>query len=362
MNEHEIYEKLRQAIDRHGNGFSATEAGIEIRILKKLFTEEEAQMYMHLTENLEPLEVIAARAGQKPEKVAVVLNRMMEKGFTFHKKKGNKVYCAAAPAYHGIIENQSGRLDKELAQLWEEYKFAEKIQKGPAVERPLAFAMPLRVVPVLEPVKTSRPIAPYEDVKKLIKNRKRIALIKCFCAEQQRVLGTDCDHPLECCILLGFYAEYYVKEMGMGRWITQEEAIEVLDNAEKAGLVHQVVNNRTPDGICNCCWNCCGLLQHLKIIPNPASVVSSNYYAQVDPEVCTGCQTCLDRCPIGAATMSAEDLAEINLDKCIGCGLCISTCPAEAISLVSKPEENRQVPPPENLHMWTSKKMESGIH
>jgi hypothetical protein len=60
MNE-DIYEQLRQAIDKIGLGFSATKTGVEIRLLKKIFTEEDARMWMHLTDKLETPEEIGKR-------------------------------------------------------------------------------------------------------------------------------------------------------------------------------------------------------------------------------------------------------------------------------------------------------------
>ncbi|MEJ2719298.1 MAG: 4Fe-4S binding protein [Deltaproteobacteria bacterium] len=43
--------------------------------------------------------------------------------------------------------------------------------------------------------------------------------------------------------------------------------------------------------------------------------------------------------------MGAADVAEIDRDRCIGCGLCVTTCPEEALTLQSKPESERRVPP-----------------
>ena len=74
MNEH-IYEQLRQAIDEVGVGFPKTASGVEIRMLKKLFSEEEAEMYMKLTDKLEAPDVIANRANQETEKVAAILKK-----------------------------------------------------------------------------------------------------------------------------------------------------------------------------------------------------------------------------------------------------------------------------------------------
>jgi electron transport complex protein RnfB len=356
----DLYEKLWQSINKHGIGMAPAKSGVELRLLAKMFTEEEARMYMHLTEDLETPEVIASRAKQDPEEVASLLKRMTDRGLTFPKRKGDTVYYAAPPFAHGLIENQTGKMDKEFAQIYEEYKFAEKIIKGPEVKRRLEFKMPLRVVPVMEPINTSRPIAAYEDAKAIIMKKDRIAVAKCLCAEQQQILESDCKQPIEVCLMFGFYAEYYV-ETGMGRWITQEEALSILDKSEEFGLVHQITNYLDTDAMCNCCWDCCGMLQVVKTVPNPAELIVSNYFAQSDPELCNGCGTCVDRCPIDAITLSDEEISEINLDRCVGCGLCISTCKTEAMTLVSKPDDKRDDPPVENLFMKSSVAFESKL-
>lgn len=38
----DIYERLRERLNDLATGYPATESGVEIRILKRLFTEEEA--------------------------------------------------------------------------------------------------------------------------------------------------------------------------------------------------------------------------------------------------------------------------------------------------------------------------------
>lgn len=54
--------------------------------------------------------------------------------------------------------------------------------------------------------------------------------------------------------------------------------------------------------------------------------------AQVDPEKCNGCGTCLKICFYSALTM-AEGLATVDQAKCDGCALCAQMCPPEAIKL-----------------------------
>ncbi|MBW2623908.1 MAG: 4Fe-4S binding protein, partial [Deltaproteobacteria bacterium] len=54
-------------------------------------------------------------------------------------------------------------------------------------------------------------------------------------------------------------------------------------------------------------------------------------------DVCTACETCLDRCPAAALAMGAEDVPVVDLDKCFGCAVCATGCPSETITMVSKP-------------------------
>ena len=179
-------------------------------------------------------------------------------------------------------------------------------------------------------------------------------------AVQQQLLDSTCDQPLEVCLLLGFYAEYYV-EQGMGRRISQEEALEVLAKAEEAGLIHQIPDSQDPGAICSCCPDCCGELRVVKMLPNPAALITCSYFCQPDPDLCNGCEICLDRCSMGAISITKDQAASINLDKCIGCGLCVNTCPEEALTLVLKPEDERREPPVTSRFMRSSQDIESGI-
>lgn len=331
-----------------------------MRILRRLFSQEEAEIYLHLSDKLETPQEVAKRAKQDPRKVSVILKRMAEKGLTFPKRKGDMFYYAAAPYAHGIYEHQVNTMDRDLALLFEEYMFAEKVPREPKPGEQIEGEMPLRTIPVRSSVSVSRAVATYEDVEGMIRSKDRIAVAKCVCAVQKGLVEPGCNQPLEVCLLFDFYAEYYV-EMGNARAIGQEEALEILDLSEKAGLVHQSANLLDPGAICNCCRDCCGELRILRMLPNPAAFVASNYFSQVDTQLCNGCEACVDRCPMGAITIGPEEAAIIDLDKCIGCGLCVKPCPTEALILMSKPEEARQVPPPTSPFMRASEDYESSI-
>ena len=90
----EIYYQLRERIDQYSVGFAATESGIEIKILEKLFTEEEAEMYLNLKLELQSAEDIAKKINSDPKVVEELLQRMTEKGHTFPRfpKKENEPF------------------------------------------------------------------------------------------------------------------------------------------------------------------------------------------------------------------------------------------------------------------------------
>lgn len=134
-----------------------------------------------------------------------------------------------------------------------------------------------------------------------------------------------------------------------------------MDKAEATGLVPQPANLQNPTSICNCCGDCCGVLRSLNLLPKPAEAVLSNFFAAIDPETCTGCEVCLERCQMNAVSVDENSAASINLDRCIGCGLCVTTCPVEAIRLEAKSEEKRRTPPKNGMEMLANIASQRGV-
>jgi ferredoxin len=325
-------------MDQYSIGFPSTQSGVELKILEKLFTEEEADMYLNLSMMLETPEAVAQRIGQDPVKVASTLERMVDKGVIFRLKKGDSAKYGAVPYVVGSFEFQLKDMDREFAELMEQY-FNEAFGKEGIAQTP-----PMRTVPVNKSIDYSWPIAPYEDVKGMIKSKAKISVAKCICRVQQGLLDKGCGKPLEVCFQFGSHADYYV-DKGMGRYITQEEALQILDKCDEAGLVPQPFSSQDAGGFCNCCGDCCGILRSIKFHPKPAERVLTNYYAEVDPEACSACETCVDRCQMEAIQVGDKEVAEVDRDRCIGCGLCVTTCPSEAVSLKPKPQSERREPP-----------------
>ena len=340
-----IYEKLREQLDQYSIGFPSTESGIELKILRKMFDEEEAALFLLLGLPLETPESVASRVGRQGDEVAALLERMADKGLIFRLRRGGAAKYGAAPFVGGSFEYQLPAMDREFAELTDAYMeetFSKAFQTGPM----------LRPIPVNRSVAVNYQVATHEDSRLILRQQKLIAAAECICRKQQGLLDKGCGKPREVCLVFGAHAEYYI-ERNMARAITVEQADAILDEAAKAGLVSQPFNSINPGGMCNCCGDCCGVLRALNKQPKPADMVISNYFAAVKAEDCIGCGTFLDRCQMRALTLNPDSVAEVNLDRCIGCGLCVTTCPTEALTLETKPQDQRKEPPASNLEQMT---------
>jgi electron transport complex protein RnfB len=334
-----VYFDLREQLDQYSVGFPSTESGVELKILEKLFSEEEAGLFLQLSLMPEPAASIAQRTGRDPEATAALLERMLAGGLIFRHKSKDTFKYAAVPFVVGSYEFQVNNMDKEFASLFDQY-FLEAFGKQGMGAKP-----PLRTIPVQKSVSHLWPVTPYEDVKKIFEAKDQISVGKCICRVQKGLLDEGCDKPLEVCFQFGSHAQFYV-DKGFSRYVSREEALQIIDKCEEEGLVPQPFMSQDVGGMCNCCGDCCGILRSIKLDPKPAQRVLTNYYASVDSEACSGCETCLDRCQMEAIKVGEDGTASVDRDRCIGCGLCVSTCPSEALGLQAKSESDRQAPPP----------------
>jgi len=332
-----VYYDLREQLDQYASGFPSTKSGVEMKILERLFTEHEAELFLNLSMMLETAEALVQRIGREPNEVVALLERMADKGLIFRMKKGGSFKYAAVPFVPGSYDFQVKDMGGEFAELFEQYLLEALGKDG------ISQFSPLRTIPVNKSIAHLWPVASYEDVRQIIKGKDTISVARCVCRVQQNLLDKGCGKPLETCFQFGSHAHYYV-DKGMGRFVTQEEAIEIIDRCDEAGLVSQPFAGQDAGALCNCCGDCCEILRSIKLHPKPAEKVLTNYYAAVDPDACSACETCAARCQTEAIRVGGNDTAEVDLDRCIGCGLCVTTCPTGAVALRRKPESERREP------------------
>jgi len=180
-------------------------------------------------------------------------------------------------------------------------------------------------------------IIPYATARDIVmREPDHIVALECPC----RSVRKDPCLPLDVCLIIGepfasFVAEHHPEK---SRWITPQEAVDVLRAERDRGHVHHAFFKDAMlhrfYAICNCCPCCCGAMQAFG--NGTPMLAPSGYVSTVDKERCVGCGACVEVCPFGALSMKDGVLA-IDGDACMGCGVCVAKCPQEALSLSRDP-------------------------
>ena len=307
-------------------------------VVKELFTPEEAEVAVTMPAKPYTAAMIAGEMGKEEGAIGPILERMADKGLCSSFTQKGIRYYVGVPFVPGIFEFQfmrgtSTERDRLLARLIHSYKQAVDRAIGP---RKIAFPSN-RVIPVGETIRPGSRVHTYNQVSSYVDRYDPIAVSTCFCRHEGKLLDekSDCGKPDDVCMQFGLGAQFVI-ERGLGRRVTKEEARGVLKRAADAGLVHAGLNTQEIDFLCNCCPCHCMILQTALRQPKPGRVLYSGYQPRVDPDLCTGCQTCVERCPAKASTFR-ENLPEVDLDRCFGCGVCATACPVQAIVMEERP-------------------------
>ena len=323
-------------------GFPPTESGVEIRLLKKLFTPEEAKIACSMTYApiaSEPFEDIYYKLRSTVESKGVLektLDRMVSKGLVTVRQGRSMKFYSNAQWVIGIYEYQVNKLSKEILALISQYNaeaFGSVFQSSSPRQ--------LRVIPVEHSISHQHDVAPYDNIRSLLETAEGPFMVaNCVCSEAKKIAGETCKATdrIERCIAAGPSAQMYIDE-GWGREITKSELFEILAMNEREGLVLQPSNTKEFHFVCSCCGCCCGVLSGVKASERPIQFFSTNYYATVDHDLCTNCEICTELCQMSAPTF-VDDMLTINLNRCIGCGACVANCPSEALSLKKRDEEH----------------------
>ncbi len=352
----ETYRKLAAVLDTLPNGFPATESGVELRILKKIFRPEQAELFCDLKLHFETAEQIAQRTGRPLEGLKKMLVGMWKRGQIFGAALGDVTVFKMVPWALGIYEFQLPYMDRELAEMCEEYM--------PVFGRQFFDHKPplMQVIPVEKEIPARHEALSYEKVSSIIDNGRAFMVMECICKKEQGLLDNPCKKPTHVCMGIAPIPGIF-DSSPLGKAVSQEAAHETIKKAEEAGLVHLTWNVQNGHFfVCNCCGCCCGVLRSINEMGLPAShVVNSYYYAEIDADNCTACGTCAEeRCQVHAIQEGDEAYAVIR-DRCIGCGLCVDTCPSDAIRLVRKSDEDLALPPQDEMAWYEERGRLRGV-
>lgn len=343
----DVYKRLARALDSLPHGYPATDSGVELAILRKIFTPEDATMALKLKILPETAAMVARRLRRPTAEVRAILDHMADRGQIYKVRKRGRDHYGLAPFIIGIWEFQLNRLDRELAELFEEY--------APSLLGSLGGVAPAlaRVVPVNRRIDAQAEILPYDDLRKMLESCNSFRVADCLCRTEKAMLGEPCSHSSETCMSFSREENAYEGMPEWGRVISRQEALDLLDRVEEEGLVHCTYNfQREPFFVCNCCSCCCGFLRAVTEYGAPYMLARSNYVSRIDPDTCSECGDCSSgRCPVDAIG-DGDDGYMVDGGRCLGCGVCAEVCDYDAISLVPRPADEC-VTPPENLVSWS---------
>ena len=295
-------------------------------ILRSLVSPEEAKLILELPGTSGE---VRERLSMTEEEVNQILEGLINKGIIIPRvREGVTRYSTV----RGVLQFHDTCgvypfAPQEYYELWREWREKEGTklcQEWEKLPHP-----PMRVFPYRKAIKDETEVLPIEDLTAIVNSSREIAVVNCVC----RFLYRRCQKPLEVCMVFDRAAEYAL-ERGLGRRLSTEEAIELIDRCAEEGLVPSNMNERRILAMCFCCNDCCIFLSP-QVKDGYRLLSQSRYEAVVDMESCTFCGSCEEICPFGAIEMKEKPNPEVIMDseKCFGCGVCAMNCPTDAIQI-----------------------------
>jgi len=346
-NKDQVYRILAERLNR--NPVGAPINNTLMAILHRLYTESEAIIGSKFPLVPMSLEKIAIITGIKEKQLKVILDGMAEKGLVLDIPRKDTFYYMLVPMVVGFFEYTFMRVQdnvklKDLAELFQSY-FNNKEVRDEFSGNDTKMMRTL-VYESLIPVAVETEVLTYERASEIIRQSGGGAISICPCRHKASHLGKSCGAPLEVCTSLGSAAEWIIRR-GLGKPATVDELLQVLDQTEKLGLVHNCDNVlNKPAYICHCCGCCCVILTSINETGKYATQ-PSNFTPELKTEACTGCGTCAELCHINAINMqsdkSGSEVPVVNKEVCIGCGVCTSACPSGSLTMSRR--LNLHVPP-----------------
>jgi Pyruvate/2-oxoacid:ferredoxin oxidoreductase delta subunit len=363
----EKFERAAGVICKQGMvQFPVSETAIAIVTAAVGDNESELDLIWAFRENpSQTMDQLVETSGFSADRIEELATNLASKGLVFNQPNsaGVMVYRLLPLMLVGLMEYKfmgelsESREEKDLARLFEKLleELRDQIQGNydalspllsgaPATDRTVPSrtsqeGKPVRIIPIDKTLESYEEfILPSQSIEEIIDKFDDIAVGHCFCRQRRALLGEPCTTgaPTLNCFTFGKSARHTAAQ-GFAKKVSKEEALKIMKEAEQAGLVHKAFHphsreNRPETSICNCCKDCCDTIRLWRSGTLP--LINSTYHlAVIDPDVCSGCGTCVEWCPTEAVALNADGVAEVDEEACFGCGVCSRFCPEEAVAL-----------------------------
>ena len=304
-------------------------------ILKKIITPEEAGILLEMPFSVSEF---AQKYNLSLKESENKLEDLANKGVCIPlEKEGTlKYFCVSNiiqvhdATIHGALNKNYSPVPFEIIEMWKNFRETEWFEMLKMMEK-LPRANHGRCIPSWSTVKDNPELSDVENLRTILKNSPAIAVVDCPCRWLQVQEGT-CNMPTFTCLSLTKGSVKYIMDRKIGKELTLEEAYELLETCEQAGLIPTAGGGGgQPRQLCMCTVPECIILRG-QVMYGYDLWNRSRFDAIVDAEKCEGCETCVHRCQMKAISMKNET-AFIDVDKCFGCGVCVVTCPSNALSM-----------------------------
>lgn len=348
-NGEQVYRNLGAKIDALQTRTPWNEAFHEL--LKTLFTPEEAELVIKMPYGLATLDTIGKVTQYDRTKLQKLLDTLCSHGLVIDLWLQGEYRYMPAPMVVGIFELVMMRTgdslgSKHWAELFHQYMHGDDAfyaantghNEQISVMRTLAHeesVLPPEYAEVLD----------YEKATAIIEETDRFAIGLCSCRHEKLQVGEKrCEVPLDTCSSFGTLADFMIRR-GFAKEVSKVEMLENLARSKELKLVLTADNVKERVGfICHCCKCCCNLMLGVTQHGHPNTVVTSTYISQVNREKCTGCERCVDPCPVNAVEVlpvpnpksPKNKTIRINEELCLGCGVCGLVCALDGIGLVKR--------------------------
>jgi len=349
MAEQDVYHRLADHLSKVGMGYPVRDTLLEI--LRENLEPSEAEVALALPTGVIPflpvsVDEISSKVEMSRNDLEELLERLAQKGALYAGKTtaGEKGYALLHVGFGFpqtfFWKGEDTPHARKMAALVAKYFNRQVTQEAYGSQ-----TKQYRYVPVGKAIKADlQAVFPVQLMEHVIAKTRRIAVAHCPCRVSYRLVGRECEHPIEVCLKFDELADF-VLDRGLARELSKEEALDVIRVTEEAGLVHFVDNAEGEiKHNCNCCGCACWNVGNIRRRRIPRDAIMATYFMRgTDSGECTGCGECAEICPVDAVHMS-DGVPIIDREWCIGCGVCATVCPTDAAVLHVREDKTGERP------------------